>query len=203
VTINCVEDYAAIGLPREAAAILLMETDGHPAAVEEEAARMAEIARNLHASDVRVAQTADEAVRLATARRAAFSSLARIAPTTILEDATVPRSELAQMVEHIQQIAAKYRLKVGTFGHMGDGNLHPTFLTNEKDADEMHRVELAMKEIFDRALALGGTITGEHGVGLAKKPFLKGAVGELNLEVMKQIKRAFDPNGVLNPGKIF
>jgi glycolate oxidase len=203
VTINCVEDYAAIGLPREAAAILLMETDGHPAAVEEEASRMAEIARNLHASDVRVAQTAEEAMRLATARRAAFSSLARIAPTTILEDATVPRSELAQMVEHIQQIAEKYRLKVGTFGHMGDGNLHPTFLTNEKDTEEMHRVELAMKEIFDRALALGGTITGEHGVGLAKKPFLKAAVGELNLGVMKQIKRAFDPKGVLNPGKIF
>jgi glycolate oxidase len=164
---------------------------------------MAEIARNLHARDVRVAQTAEEAARLATARRAAFSSLARIAPTTILEDATVPRSELAQMVEHIQRIAEKYRLKVGTFGHMGDGNLHPTFLTNEKDAEEMHRVELAMKEIFDRALALGGTITGEHGVGLAKKPFLKGAVGELNLEVMKQIKQAFDPKGILNPGKIF
>jgi glycolate dehydrogenase FAD-linked subunit len=203
VTINCVEDYAAIGLPREAAAVLLMETDGHPAAVEEEASRMAQIARDLHARDVRVAETADDAMRLASARRAAFSSLARIAPTTILEDATVPRSELAEMVEHIQQIAEKYRLKVGTFGHMGDGNLHPTFLTNEKDADEMHRVELAMKEIFDRALALGGTITGEHGVGLAKKPFLPGAVGELNLEVMKQIKRSFDPKGILNPGKIF
>ena len=103
VTINCVEDYAAIGLPREAAAVLLMETDGHPVAVEEEASRMAQIARNLHARDVRVAQTAEEAIRLATARRAAFSSLARIAPTTILEDATVPRSELAQMVEHIQR----------------------------------------------------------------------------------------------------
>jgi glycolate oxidase len=203
VTINCVEDYAAIGLPREAAAVLLMETDGHPAAVEEEASRMAQIARDLHARDVRVAETADDAMRLTSARRAAFSSLARIAPTTILEDATVPRSELAEMVEHIQQIAEKYRLKVGTFGHMGDGNLHPTFLTNEKDADEMHRVELAMKEIFDRALALGGTITGEHGVGLAKKPFLPGAVGELNLEVMKQIKRSFDPKGILNPGKIF
>ena len=86
---------------------------------------------------------------------------------------------------------------------MGDGNLHPTFLTNEKDSEEMHRVELAMKEIFDRALALGGTITGEHGVGLAKKPFLKDAVGELNLGVMKLIKRSLDPNGILNPGKIF
>jgi glycolate oxidase len=203
VTINCVEDYAAIGLPRDAAAILLIETDGHPAAVEEEAAHMAEIARMLHARDVRVAQSAEEAVRLASARRAAFSSLARIAPTTILEDATVPRSELARMVEHIQKVAERHRLKIGTFGHMGDGNLHPTFLTNEKDADEMHRVELAMKEIFDHALALGGTITGEHGVGLAKKPFLRDALGELNLEVMKRIKRAFDPNGILNPGKIF
>jgi glycolate oxidase len=203
VTINCVEDYAAIGLPRDAAAILLIETDGHPAAVEEEAGRMAEIARTLHARDVRIAQSAEEAVRLASARRAAFSSLARIAPTTILEDATVPRSELARMVEYIQKVAERHRLKIGTFGHMGDGNLHPTFLTNEKDADEMHRVELAMKEIFDHALALGGTITGEHGVGLAKKPFLRDALGELNLEVMKRIKRAFDPNGILNPGKIF
>lgn len=203
VTINCVEDFASIGLPRNAAAILLMETDGHPAAVEEEAHRMAEIARALHARDVRIAQTVEEALRLAAARRAAFSSLARIAPTTILEDATVPRSELARMVEHIQQIAEKYQLRIGTFGHMGDGNLHPTFLTNEKDSEEMHRVELAMKEIFDRALALGGTITGEHGVGLAKKPFLKDALGELNLEVMKRIKKSFDPNGVLNPGKIF
>ncbi|HEY5952966.1 MAG TPA: FAD-linked oxidase C-terminal domain-containing protein [Terrimicrobiaceae bacterium] len=203
VTINCVEDYAAIGLPRDAAAILLMETDGHPAAVEEEADRMAEIARTQQAREVRVAQTAEEAVRLASARRAAFSSLARIAPTTILEDATVPRSELARMVDHIQKIAEKYQLKIGTFGHMGDGNLHPTFLTNEKDVEEMHRVELAMKEIFDQALALGGTITGEHGVGLAKKPFLQAAVGELNLEVMKRIKKSLDPNGILNPGKIF
>jgi glycolate oxidase len=203
VTINCVEDYAAIGLPRDAAAILLMETDGHPAAVEEEADRMAEIARTQQAREVRVAQTAEEAVRLASARRAAFSSLARIAPTTILEDATVPRSELARMVDHIQKVAEKYQLKIGTFGHMGDGNLHPTFLTNEKDVEEMHRVELAMKEIFDQALALGGTITGEHGVGLAKKPFLQAAVGELNLEVMKRIKKSLDPNGILNPGKIF
>jgi glycolate oxidase len=172
VTINCVEDFAAIGLPRDAAAVLLMETDGHPAAVEQEAEEMAKIARASKARDVKVAQTTEEALRLATARRAAFSSLARIAPTTILEDATVPRSELSRMVEEIQRVAERHNLKIGTFGHMGDGNLHPTFLTNEKDLDEMHRVEIAMKEIFDHALALGGTITGEHGVGLAKKAFL-------------------------------
>jgi glycolate oxidase len=202
VTINCVEDFAAIGLPRDAAAVLLMETDGHPAAVEQEAEEMAKIARASKARDVKVAQTTEEALRLATARRAAFSSLARIAPTTILEDATVPRSELSRMVEEIQRVAERHNLKIGTFGHMGDGNLHPTFLTNEKDLDEMHRVEIAMKEIFDHALALGGTITGEHGVGLAKKAFLKKAVGELNFAVMKRIKDCFDPNRILNPGKI-
>jgi glycolate oxidase len=202
VTINCVEDFAAIGLPRDAAAVLLMETDGHPAAVEQEAEEMAKIARDSKAREVKVAQNAEEALRLATARRAAFSSLARIAPTTILEDATVPRSELSRMVEEIQRVAERHNLKIGTFGHMGDGNLHPTFLTNEKDLDEMHRVEIAMKEIFDQALALGGTITGEHGVGLAKKAFLRKAVGELNFEVMKRLKKCFDPNGTLNPGKI-
>jgi FAD/FMN-containing dehydrogenase len=109
----------AIGLPRDASAILLMETDGHPAAVEEESHRMAEIARALHARDVMIAQTVKEALRLATARRAAFSSLASIAPTTILEDATVPRSQLARMVEHIQHIAEKYLLRnwhIRTYG---------------------------------------------------------------------------------------
>ncbi len=203
VTINCVEDYVKMGLPREAAAVLLMESDGHPVAVEEEAARMAEICKSLGAREVTVAQNEAEALLLATARRAAFSSLARLAPTTILEDATVPRSELAKMVNRIQHVAEKYQLKVGTFGHMGDGNLHPTFLTNEKNTEEMRRVEEAMKEIFDYAIELGGTITGEHGVGLAKKAFLKNAIGDLNLEVMKRIKKSFDPNGVLNPGKIF
>jgi len=203
VTVNCVEDFAKIGLPREAAAVLLMESDGHPAAVEEEALRMAEIARNCGAKEVKIAASEEEALQLASARRAAFSALARLAPTTILEDATVPRSELARMVSFIQGVAEKHQLKIGTFGHMGDGNLHPTFLTNEKNVEEMHRVELAMKEIFDFAIKLGGTITGEHGVGLAKKAFLKDAIGDMNLEVMRRIRTAFDPNDILNPGKIF
>jgi len=203
VTINCVEDFAKVGLPREAAAVLLMETDGHPAAVEDEAARMSEIAEACGAVSIVVAADADEAARLATARRAAFSALARVSPTTILEDATVPRSELAKMIAFIQQVGERHRLRIGTFGHMGDGNLHPTFLTDERNADEMHRVELAMVEIFDYAVALGGTITGEHGVGLAKKAFLPRAIGDASLGVMKQLKRALDPDGILNPGKIF
>ena len=203
VTINCVEDYAKVGLPRDAAAILLIETDGHSAAVEEEAERMAAIAIEYHATSVQIAETAEQAAALASARRAAFSALARVAPTTILEDATVPRSELAKMIRFIQETSIRHNLKIGTFGHMGDGNLHPTFLTNERNLEEMHRVELAMQEIFDFAVSLGGTITGEHGVGLAKKEFLKTAISDLNLDVMRRMKKAFDPAGILNPGKIF
>lgn len=203
ITIKCVEDYAHVGLPLDAEAILLMETDGHTVVVEEEAQQMASIARNHGARAVQVARTGEEAAQLATARRVAFSALARFSPTTILEDATVPRSELANMIRFIQQTAAKYGVPVGTFGHMGDGNLHPTFLTNEKNADEMARVEKAMHEIFDHAVKLGGTITGEHGVGLAKKAFLPKAIGDASLDVMRRLKRTLDPDNILNPGKIF
>jgi glycolate oxidase len=203
ITMKCVEEYAHVGLPLDAEAILLMETDGHPVVVEEEAQQMAEIARDLGAVTVQLAQSEEEAVRLTTARRVAFSALARVSPTTILEDATVPRSELANMIRFIQQTAAKYEVTVGTFGHMGDGNLHPTFLTNEKNAAEMARVEKAMEEIFDRAVRLGGTITGEHGVGLAKKAFLPKAIGDASLGLMRQLKRTLDPDYLLNPGKIF
>ena len=203
VTINCVEDFAKVGLPRDAAAVLLIETDGHPAAVAEEAELMADLAKRHGAVSVQVAETPEQAAALATARRSAFSALARVAPTTILEDATVPRSELAKMVRFIQETSRKHDLRIGTFGHMGDGNLHPTFLTNERNHEEMHRVEIAMKEIFDFAVSLGGTITGEHGVGLAKKEFLRRATTDLHLDVMRRMKQAFDPKGLLNPGKIF
>jgi glycolate oxidase len=201
-TIRCVEDFAKIGLPLDVEALLLMETDGHPAVVEEEAQRMIELARKHGAKEVRVAKDAAEGERLATARRSAFSALARVAPTTILEDATVPRSELATMIAFIQQVAGKYRLRIGTFGHMGDGNLHPTFLTDERNAEEIHRVHEAFTEIFDKAIALGGTITGEHGIGVAKKEFLPKMVGEAGMEAYRRLKAAFDPNGILNPGKV-
>ena len=203
ITLNCVEDYAKIGLPRDAEAILLMEADGHPAAAEDQANRMVEIARQCGATDVQIARDADEANRLASARRTAFSALARMSPTTILEDATVPRSELTKMIRFVQGVAVRHNLRIGTFGHMGDGNLHPTFLTDEKNKEEMARVEIAMKEIFDFAISLGGTITGEHGVGLAKKEFLPSSVGNAALMLMKKLKTALDPQGILNPGKIF
>jgi glycolate oxidase len=202
-TIRSVEDYAHVGLPTDAAAVLIMETDGHPQVVEEEAAAMAEAATRRGALEVRAAADDAEAARLLAARRSALSALARVRPTTILEDVTVPRSELAAMVGFIADCAARHNLLIGTFGHMGDGNLHPTFLTDERNADEMHRVELALGEIVDRTLAVGGTITGEHGVGLAKKPYLRKQLGDKSYELLRLVKRALDPEGLLNPGKIF
>ncbi|MGO9202306.1 MAG: FAD-binding oxidoreductase [Limisphaerales bacterium] len=202
-TIRCVEDFARVGLPLDCEALLLMETDGHPAAVAEETSRMAVLARANGATQVRVAKDEAEAENLASARRTAFSALARVAPTTILEDATVPRSQLANMIRFIAAVAAKYRLRIGTFGHMGDGNLHPTFLTNERDAEEMRRVEEAFKEIFDEAVRLGGTLTGEHGIGISKKSFLPKFAGDAQMRVMRELRRALDPKGILNPGKMF
>jgi len=202
-TIHCVEDYAKVGLPLDCEALLLMESDGHPAAVAEEAAEMEKLARKNSALEVRVARDDAEAARLATARRSAFSALARVAPTTILEDATVPRSELARMIRFVAEVARKHRLRIGTFGHMGDGNLHPTFLTDERNKEEMHRVEEAFREIFDEAIRLGGTITGEHGIGVAKKSFLPKFAGDAQMRVLRELRRTLDPNGILNPGKMF
>jgi glycolate oxidase len=201
-TLRCVEDYAKIGLP-DCEALLLMETDGHPAQVADEAARMEEIARANGCQQIRRAANEAEANALAGARRSAFSALARVAPTTILEDATVPRSELARMIRFVDQVAKKHRLRIGTFGHMGDGNLHPTFLTDERNTDEMHRVHVAFQEIFDEAIRLGGTITGEHGVGVAKKEFLPKFLGDASMRVMRGLRRELDPQGILNPGKMF
>src|ERR1041384_3893283 len=202
-TIHSVEDYARIGLPLDCEALLLMETDGHPAVVAEEAAQMEKCCRACGCLEVRVAKDDAEGAKLASARRSAFSALARVAPTTILEDATVPRSELAKMIRFVAMVAQKYKLKIGTFGHMGDGNLHPTFLTDERNKEEMHRVEEAFKEIFDEAIRLGGTITGEHRLGRAKKSFLPKFAGDAQMHVMRQLRAVLDPNNILNPGKMF
>ncbi len=202
-TIRAVEAYAKIGLPTDIEAVVLMETDGHPTVVEEEASAMMAIAKKHNALNVTVARDAEEAARLATARRAAFPALTRTCPTAITEDATVPRDRLVEMVQFIQQTAQKHRLQIGIFGHFGDGNLHPTFLCDERNADEVHRVEQAFAEIFHKAVELGGTITGEHGVGLAKKKFLPAMIGPVSLGVHRKLKQTLDPNGILNPGKMF
>ncbi|WP_374718103.1 FAD-linked oxidase C-terminal domain-containing protein, partial [Neobacillus sp.] len=161
------------------------------------------ICREEGAFSVEVAKTEEEATALTTARRWALSALARLKPTTILEDATVPRSEVANMVRAIGEIAEKYNLLICTFGHAGDGNLHPTCPTDARNREEMERVHKAFAEIFEKAVELGGTITGEHGVGIAKAPYLELKLGKAGIAVMKAIKQALDPNNIMNPGKIF
>lgn len=202
-TIRAVEDFAQVGLPVDAEAILLMESDGHPAQVAEEASAMEEIARRAGALEVKTASSPEEGLRLATARRSAFSALARIRPTTILEDVTVPRSELPALVRRIEEIARQHNVQVGVFGHFGDGNVHPTFLTDERDEEEMKRVEAALAETMDAAIALGGTITGEHGIGLAKKPYLPHQFSAADMALLAAVKQSLDPANLLNPGKIF
>ena len=202
-TINCVEDYVKIGLPRQMAALLLIEVDGHPAMVEEEAQGVQAILAQVKAAEVHVAKSAEEANSLAAARRTALSALARVSPTTLLEDATVPRSRLAETFAEIERLTVKYGLKVGTFGHAGDGNLHPTVLCDERDADEMKRAHAFYDDLYEKVLAWGGTVSGEHGIGLAKKEYLARQIGAGGVRVMKRIKDAFDPKGLLNPGKIF
>ena len=203
VVINSVEDHAQLGLARDKTALLLIQVDGHPAQVEDEAEAVEKICSEYDAAFVSRATTLEEGERLAEARRMALSALARVSPTTILEDATVPRSELATMIEFVQAIAKKYNVRIGVFGHVGDGNLHPTFLTDERNQEEMSRVRSASKEIFEKAVELGGTITGEHGVGCRKREFLTGMVGDFSIDLMRKIKAVFDPKGLMNPGKIF
>ncbi len=202
-TIRVVEDFTKAGLPAGQGAILLMQQDGAREVVSRDLAAMVDICRQSGATEVRQATDRDEADRLMAARRATLPALARIRPTTILEDATVPRSRLAEMVSQVEEIARRHRVTMATFGHAGDGNLHPTALTDTRDREELERVEEAFDEIFRAALALQGTITGEHGVGLAKAAYMEERFGPATLALMRRIKDAWDPGGILNPGKIF
>ena len=171
-TIRAVEDFSKVGLPVDAAALLLIEVDGHPAQVEEDAQKVEALCRKHGATSIRVAQDAAERDKVWQARRSALSALAKLKPTLVLEDATVPRSKIPEMVQAMQEIGRKYELDIGTFGHAGDGNLHPTILTDKRDKEEWERVEAAIADIFDRALAMGGTLSGEHGTGIATACFL-------------------------------
>lgn len=203
ITLRCVEDFVHMGLPTDAGAILLMESDGHPEVARSEAEEMGELARKHGATQVTMAQSDEEGVQLATARRMAFPALARMRPTTVLEDVSVPRSRLVEMVQAVRRIAESSGLMIGTFGHAGDGNLHPTILLDERNADEVRRMEGAFEQICQSALELGGSLTGEHGVGLLKRDFLERFTDANALETMRRFRAVMDPRQILNPGKMF
>lgn len=201
VAIEVVESFTHADLPLSAAAILLIELDGLPEVVAHEAIVVEQVCR-AEGGAVRVAADDEERDRLWAARRGAFGALARHSPTTIVEDATVPRSRVPAMIAALQQIARRHGITIATMGHAGDGNLHPTILTDERDADEMRRVHAAVDEVFAAAVSLGGTLSGEHGIGTEKKPYLTREFDAASMAAMRAVKRALDPQGILNPGKL-
>jgi glycolate oxidase len=201
-SIRSVEAYAHLGLPVERGALLLIEVDGHASVVEEDATRLVGICRNHRAGEISVAAEGADALRLKAGRRAAFASLARMTPTLIMEDVAVPRSELARLVSRIKEIEGRHAVRIANFGHAGDGNLHPNYLTDARDAAAFGRAQKAVLEVEEAAIALGGSITGEHGIGLYKKDLLPKMVGSPAIALMRSLKSVLDPNSVLNPGKV-
>lgn len=202
-TINAIQNFKDCGLPRDAAAVLLIETDGDENAAKAEIAKVEAEVKKCDLRNFQRAATSEERDALFAGRRAALNALASVKPNLILEDATVMRSKLPEMVQGITDIATKYDVQVGIFGHAGDGNLHPTFLLDMKDKDELERTEKAVAELFQLAIDIDGTISGEHGIGLEKKPFLKDQIGGEGIALLQNIKRTFDPLNLLNPGKMF
>lgn len=201
--IRAVENYSPIGLPLEADAIIIIEVDGHEVAIEEEIKRCEQICLAQNAITVKIAENESERESIWQARKMVSPAITQMGPTKISEDATVPRSQIPNMIERLNEIRDKYQLNLVVFGHAGDGNLHPNIITDKRNKKEMKKVEAAVSEIFAAALELGGTLSGEHGIGTLKAPYMEMELGKEGVALMKLIKDAWDPNGILNPGKIF
>jgi len=202
--IRCVDEAMQLGLPRDIEAILVIETDGSDeATVKREIDQIAEVCTQNNVRELKVAKSEAERTILWNARRSISPSLARMAPNKLGEDITVPLSKIPETIRRIKEISAKYGLPIVVFGHAGDGNLHPNALFDKRDEEQRERLAAAVGEIFDVALEVGGTLSGEHGVGVLKRAYLEKAVGTRSLILQKKIKETFDPAGIMNPGKIF
>lgn len=202
-SLETIESFMPLGLPKDAEAFLLIELDGHEGKVNEEAQQIIEICQRKGVRETKVAQNAAEAERMWLARRVLFPASARLAPNVLIEDATVARSQVPAMIKEIQKIADLNKLTIGVSGHVGDGNLHPGILTDKSNPELMRRAEKAMGEIALEALRLGGTLSGEHGIGNLKAPYLEWEFQSAGVDLMRRIKKAFDPQGIMNPGKIW
>lgn len=202
-TIRTVEAYLNAGLPVEADAILLIDVDGEEAAVEVQSREIVAICGDSGASEVKTAKTDQESAQLWRARRAVSPSLARARPSKLGEDIVVPRKMIPAMVQRIQGISSKYNLPIAVYGHAGDGNLHPNILFDIRNKEEFARVQQAAGDIVSAAIELGGTLSGEHGIGLLKKEYMPSGVDPEAMSLMRSIKSALDPLNILNPGKMF
>ena len=201
LAINAVEDFGHFGLPRDAEVLLLIEVDGHPKALEDEVKEVARICE-MNGAIVEVAKDDKEANKLWEARRSLSPAVSKLGRVKINEDIVFPRSYLPEALPQLREIGKKYNLKMVNFGHIGDGNVHANFMISGLDPDELARVEKAVEEVFDLALRYGGSITGEHGVGITKAPFMKKMFKPQEMDIMKGIKKVFDPKNLINPGKM-
>jgi len=201
-TLLAINQNTDLHLP-EVDAMLLAETDGYTKEETEfQMSKILEVFRRNHAKEVKEAKTADEVNDLWQARKSAYAVLARIKTHFVLEDVTVPMSKVADLLKGVDAIARKYDLQIATFGHAGDGNLHPQILYDGYDPDQVKRTEAASGELFKLAIELGGTLTGEHGIGLSKAPYMTLEHDPVAMDVMRSLKKMFDPNNILNPGKM-
>lgn len=201
--VEAVEQNFAFGLSPEAEAILLVAVDGSKEEVEKNAVIIERIIRENGGFDVIRAANKEEEEKLWDVRRAISPSLMKYGTLKINEDVVVPRSRVPELVARIEEIGRRNRTFVANFGHAGDGNIHVNFVVNREDKEAVARARKCVAETFELAVNLGGTISGEHGIGYVKAPYLEYAVDKPTLEIMKAIKRVFDPNGILNPGKMF
>lgn len=202
VCIRCVDEYANVGLPK-ADALLLIEVDGPKGLTLKDAQAVKKICLEGGASTVEIADSEKGVKDLWKARRAISASLYRVKPNKINEDVVVPRSKIPELITGVRTIADNHGVVIACFGHAGDGNIHVNVMYDKKALDEARSAEKAVVDVFKLVLSLNGTISGEHGVGTAKAGFLEMELSRPSIEVMKRIKAAFDPNGILNPGKIF
>jgi glycolate oxidase len=200
--IKAVEKIKPIGLPENIEALLLIEIDGYPDAIKKEAEKVAEICTGLGAD---VSMAADEEARnkLWECRRAVSPALYHISPTKINEDIVVPRNRIPEMLNRLRKLSEDSGIKIVNFGHAGDGNIHVNLMVDRANEEEYRKAESLVKEILKLAISLGGTISGEHGIGITKAKYIGMEIKDKELILMKGIKNIFDPKNILNPGKIF
>ena len=202
-SIKCVEFHLKLGLPVQAGALLLIEVDGNGDEVEKTVEEIKNLCIQQGATSFEIAQTKKEAANLWKARKAISPALFKYGPDKINEDIVVPRSKLPDMVRKINTLRAETGLTMVSFGHAGDGNIHFNVMLDKKNKEELKKANAAVEALFDYTLELGGTISGEHGIGITKAPYLAKEIGPVELVLMKKLKMVFDPKGILNPGKIF
>ena len=200
--ITAVENFKPVGLPKDVEAVLLIELDGHPSAITKEAEKIADICQQLGA-DIKMAEDEDARKQLWASRRAISPALYQIKPTKINEDIVVPRNMVTEMLKRLRKLSEESGIKIVNFGHAGDGNIHVNIMVDRKDKEEYENGLNLVKQVFKDTLSLGGTISGEHGIGLTKADYIGMEIHRTEIEIMESIKKVFDPRNILNPGKIF